>query len=641
MENNLEKKLTQIFNDQYILPLYQRNFAWGDEEISQLLQDIYESLNKNSERNYYIGSLVVLKRKNGDFEIIDGQQRLTAITLIAKILGLDYAKEPKLFYDSRPEVEAFFHSFYSKGNINNVTFDHKIEHLINAVNLIKEAKLSPSSDEISTIEKLISENGDNLKNFKKYFSEKVILVRVEIPEDTDVANYFEIMNNRGEQLQKHEILKALLIAKIENPEQRKFFAKIWNACSQMNTPIQNLFFVNSITDKENPANNYAGDRPLLFGEKYDQLFVDKIFEIKNIENEEQKKTNINDILNNQNINKTDEEKKSSRFMAESIIDFPNFLMHIFKLLFKDKITSDIPLNEKYLITTFKTIENEVNPMDFIQKLLFYRTVFDRFIIKSSNDEKAEDNFRWSLERPTKYEGLDYINTFENQAEQERAIKALSMLQVTFRTRIYKNWLQDVLAWFSDKNELNEVKVNDFQQMLDRWILKYYNDNKNNDKKSFNDLLKIDNETNYYSQGTSTPHFLFNFIDYLYWVESKSKKNNTTNIDSIVDFDFKYRNSVEHHLPQSFKNEENKDFIDNLGNLCLVSKSANSRMNNEDPAGKASQTGKYYKKDLPPKQKTMYDLTNTNSKWGKEEIKQHYKDVVQMLEKRNDIFTRNS
>lgn len=83
---NLDKNLIEILNNKYIVPLYQRNFAWSEDEISRLLQDIYENFEKDPNSKYYIGSLIVLKRKNGDFEVIDGQQRLTAVTLISKAL---------------------------------------------------------------------------------------------------------------------------------------------------------------------------------------------------------------------------------------------------------------------------------------------------------------------------------------------------------------------------------------------------------------------------------------------------------------------------------------------------------------------------------------------------------------------------
>ena len=65
---NLEKSIAEIFdaNSRYVIPLYQRNYAWGEDQIEALFQDIYEAWNSNPKGNYYIGSLVVLKRRNGD-----------------------------------------------------------------------------------------------------------------------------------------------------------------------------------------------------------------------------------------------------------------------------------------------------------------------------------------------------------------------------------------------------------------------------------------------------------------------------------------------------------------------------------------------------------------------------------------------
>ncbi len=619
----LEKNLSEIFERKYIVPLYQRNFAWAEEEISSLLLDVYDSYRKSINNNYFIGSLVVLPRKNGDFEIIDGQQRLTTITLIAKILDFMWMKESKLFYDSRPEVESFFASFYRTGDTNDVTFGHDVSHLIHAVDIIKDTIINPDESDPKTLLRI-----DDLECFKKYFAEKVILVRVEIPDDTDVANYFEIMNNRGEQLHKHEILKARLIdtikieGNIHDKNRQSVFASIWNACSQMDIQIQKLFIKNH--------------RLRYFGEEYNRFVKSDFFDESISDDNSNGKPTIDGILRDSLKNLKTNTKVFSEFDDiddesdnKSIIDFPNFLMHIFKLKYneiyknKSKSGGDIPLNENNLLEVFDTLSEDINAMDFVFDLLFYRTIFDRFIIKASTTEDAEDGYKWSLEMPYKTEqnSLKYRNSFEDSAAQERLIKSLSMLQVTFRNRKYKNWLQTVLSWFgTSKDILIEPTV--FQEKLDKLNLDYYKVN-----------FKVLTVELPYTKGTNTPHFLFNFIDYLYWVDSKrnSKKG-------IFDFDFKYRNSVEHHLPQSFANEENKDWIHNLGNLCLISKGSNSKMNNEEPKGKASRDGKYFRNNLPPKQKTMYDLTNQNNRWSNDEIRSHYKDIIDLLDQKDLILS---
>jgi hypothetical protein len=569
-------------------------------------------------------------------EVIDGQQRLTAITLIAKILD-NNIKESKLFYDSRPEVEAFFYSYYND-QTDQTLFNPKISHLIDAIDFIKDAILNPS--EVVPI-KLTPTN----KTFKDFFFTHVILVRVEVPEDTDVANYFEIMNNRGQQLQLHEILKAKLLDKIKHDngdydrEKQKKCAKIWDACSQMNDHIQNLF--------------ETKDMESYFGANYDRIEYDEIK--KEIESTTTTTTSssssstsstslsivdsdtldsiLSSNVNGANLtNNTNDEEEDDEGEDKSIIDFPNFLMHILKLLYNNDYKQatktlqnpdgiEIPLNEKDLLLVFYKIMDKINPVEFIGKLLYYRAIFDRFIVKETKDEKSDDKYKWTLQKPYKYRYdknkniLKYKNTFDDvDVEKNKIIKSLSMLQVSERNKKYKNFLQEVLSWFSgNKNYTYE----EYGKKIDKLI--YTKFDINNDYKNLSD----------YSRGTDTPHFLFNFIDYLYWIKDQNEKTKK------FDFDFRYRNSVEHHLPQSF-NGIGTDIKNRLGNLCLVSKGTNSRMNNESPTGKADKTGKYYKNDLPPKRKTMYDITNKH-RWSETEIIEHQKEVVQLLKESKTLL----
>lgn len=78
-----------IFSDKsikYVIPLYQRAFAWGDKEIIQLIEDISDFDNSNGAL-YYLGSIIVAKEGNR-YEVIDGQQRLTALFLLLNYLHL-------------------------------------------------------------------------------------------------------------------------------------------------------------------------------------------------------------------------------------------------------------------------------------------------------------------------------------------------------------------------------------------------------------------------------------------------------------------------------------------------------------------------------------------------------------------------
>ena len=630
----LEKKLKEIFdNSKYVVPLYQRNYAWRKDEIERLLQDVYEAYRSNPDGNYFIGSLVVLKRQNGDLEVIDGQQRLTTLSLVTKILGIN--KTPCLFYDSRPEVEEFFKEFYKDGDLNRIDYPQTL-HLRNAIDYINEANLDPTSLTPISISSVREE-------FGKYFFNNVILIRVEIPEDTDVASYFEIMNNRGVQLQKHEILKSFLIAKLNQAEERTEFSRLWDACSQMNVPIHRLF--------------NADKRKKYFGGLFDSFIPPFNTPDQTIHELKYDFYSINDIIQgktdsciseNKNDDESDDEEEVSEY--KSIIDFPNFLMHVFKIKYNDYYNSlnkdsdakdkDIPLNEKDLLFVYNQIKSIVEPKDFIRVLFFCRVVFDRYIVKTITDKTVEDEIKWTLQKPKKYEkNWKYVNAFDD-ADQNRIVKALSMLQVTFRTRIYKNWLQDVLNWFVGKYPSVDVGGNQYLSKLNELILQYYEERKISDE--FKLLSKDDRITkvNSYSLGTNTPQFIFNFIDYLYWTDWKKPVKACPSLE-IKEFDFKYWNSVEHHMAREWAerngipNKEN--FIDCLGNLCLISRSSNSRLSDRDVKEKVQTFGNG---NLGAKRQIMYKMSEDADEkytWTEEKIKRHYNDILSLIGKRKEIL----
>lgn len=93
---------TIFHKDRYIIPLYQRPFAWSDKEICRLIEDI----NDFTTDHYYLGSLIVYLRQDGIYEVIDGQQRLTALFLLLTYLG-DYRwGENRFSYECRERSDA-------------------------------------------------------------------------------------------------------------------------------------------------------------------------------------------------------------------------------------------------------------------------------------------------------------------------------------------------------------------------------------------------------------------------------------------------------------------------------------------------------------------------------------------------------
>lgn len=577
---NIHKNIKELFGGgyDYIVPLYQRNFAWGEIEITQLLQDIYESY--QAQHPYFVGSIIVLNRNNGSnhkLEVIDGQQRLTILTLILKMLGKDYFPNliaTRLEYDSRDEVTAFLNTI-DINSINKEISGEAIKSFKVAISTIEDCPLDAEQESL-TISKL-RKYPKTLNLFADYIATQVFFVLVEMPFDTDVAAYFEIMNNSGEQLKKHEILKALILSSVQNYlslEEMKSLAIVWDACSQMEKRVQRSI----------PANH----RHLIFGDDFDSFLSKNITQLVPSSGiSENKKLSIESIIEDDTFRQKETEPSPNEDdtdnIGEAIIDFPNFLMHVFRLCYNNKYKEivgtdkDIPLNEKDLLDVYRTLSKDIDGEKFIAQLLYYRIILDRYIIRT---DANEENAKWVLKRPHKSSsnnGVWFGKTFgKNNNEysdaedaithtEDNAIKALSMLQVSYPQRKYKRYLNEILSWFEYDNV--QYSLNWYIPKLNGLILTH-----------LNDIVETYGE-DLYSLGTSTPRFVLNAIDYLMYMSNPKINTN---------FEFKYYNSVEHHRPQSRKSygdKYNRRTIDSIGNLYLLGRRVNSSLNAGDPYGK--------------------------------------------------------
>jgi len=637
--------ISDLFNDankcNYIIPIYQRNYAWGDDEIGSLLQDIKNACEKNKEqdKNYYIGSLVVYRRENGDFEVIDGQQRLTTFTLIMHHLG--------------------------KLSFIKVLFEHRDESEQALSNLDSENLPINFSQALKTIKKVIDEWGNNKDEIVKFLLENVEIIRTEVPEGTDLNHYFEIMNTRGEQLEKHEVLKARLMDILPENEQ-SLFAKIWDACSDMSRYAV-IGFESKI-------------REVIFGDKWSEkpkCFMKIIQDIEEYNKEIEKKNKeenkklsiINMKLNVDGIKILDliNGSKNSRFNKNDfadkydgsftpVIDFPNFLMHVLRIYLEmtdkcEDFTKIVPLDEKYLLNSFEEkIKDDEAVRNFIYVLLICRYLFDCYVIKSNAIRTGEEN--WSLWAVMPNDSSYYYkNTFCNNTESKNdeeldnsddtkiVVMLLSMFHVSNPSRIYKNWLYAVLRWlFKNKDNITFDSYVDFlKELCDKF---YFGNNCQGE--DITDII-LGKEINFSSNeewngGVLVPNFVFNRLDYQLWKlfqEQEQKveffsKNDDWLTDNTKDaiwkkFRFTFRSSVEHHYPQHPIDGHTIKEVDMFGNLYLLSQSKNSRLSNLTPVAKRDII-KTWKNCDSLKQVIMM----SHDKWGEDEIKVHGEKMLTIL-----------
>jgi len=606
---------TLFHSDSYVVPVYQRNYDWGEPQIRQLVDDILDVCTDENKK-YYLGSLVV--HKNGDyFEILDGQQRFTTLSLILCYLKYhlsDYNfscyEKPNLSFESRPKSEFAINSLF-------MTFGLQVNSTNNFLDLFQtlDAKNCNASilSGFRVIERVISESfldvdTRSIEEFTDYLLNNVEILRIIVPKNTDLTHYFEVMNNRGEQLEKHEIVKANLLSAVqENKLWMVTIQKVWLACSDMYHYVQSGFSVE--------------ERKAIFGENCESFVVKNFDELNNklnIQNEGvrfishhepftlEDSLTTGKILQADEVIRTDNEKnkedtdegRKERF--SSVIDFPNFLMQVLRIYLKT--TSDNafpPLDDKNLIDAFKASigkdeNNDIHVKDFVFTLLKTRYLFDKNIVKRERANSKED---WSLKR-YKFDnnGSSYPIRFgSHESDMTRAnwscTMLLSVFHVSYPSHSRKNWLSAVLYWLSKQDE--EVDVEMYLDFLENLAISFMiNRYMTEVPKNYEDfiyidtnidcILAIDNLQDFLSYGPVRA-FSFNYLDYLLWKGSKLSS------DTKSKFRFSFKGSVEHFSPQTPKAHERleDEVLDCFGNLCLMASNDNSSLSNDSPSQKAA------------------------------------------------------
>ena len=294
-----ERSIYQVYLESqeskiYKIPVYQRNYAWEENEISSLVKDVYDSYFKDPKSPYYIGTLVTYKRGDNEYEVIDGQQRLTTIYIILSALGIKNFRN-KLTYTARK------------------TSAHTIDNLGKYPDLGDEIDNGIRNGYVyasKALEDIIE--GNERKEFEHYFLHNVHIIHYEVPKDVDLNHYFEVMNSRGEQLEKHEIVKSMLSQNLTKSELASF-SRVWEACSEMNIYIQQAMPDSSV-----------------FGNNHQTFIIDSFKSIPG-QNESEGKEPIMNLLNGPifKLDEKDEDKQKDKF--QPIIDFPNFLLIVLKL----------------------------------------------------------------------------------------------------------------------------------------------------------------------------------------------------------------------------------------------------------------------------------------------------------------------
>ena len=510
----------------FTIPLYQRLFSWGEEQVKGLLYDLKNHFdqNINNDTPYYLGMLSCIKSGNR-YDLIDGQQRFTVMTLLAIVLR-NYYKEWNFFLDdgkrlrfiSRTKDNEYLTALI-QGLAESFDPNRKMEEGKKVIFNFMASQFS-SDDMRETFAK-------NVYNRLSFFFSALPLSYANNP--ASLNKYFEAMNAGGKGLEQHEILKVKLI---QGEENKVLLTQIWNAVCDFNRPVIKR---DENDQEENYRSKYMQAIDLCRNNRFNEAF-----DLCESSYDTEDNNEIGDIEAKQQ----DFKQSFTETIERSFITFPEFLMMVIDIYLNLSGSYSFYRNELLKIYDSHYIPKK---KDFYNQLLFYRLLLDYYIVYKEGDESAN-----------KYDIL-----FKEGSSAEALKQYQSMLYVS-QSPFY-NWLKPILE------RLHNETVRDTSELL-LWI-----------KEIDNSLHPLPKDVNEMTYNNGIDRYWFWRLDYYLWERKEDYFKTEEERQIVEEYVFRANRSIEHLHPQHQENNNvwDKDDIHSFGNLAMISQSFNAQQS-DDP-----------------------------------------------------------
>ena len=257
-----EYPIYKVFSNDFVftIPLYQRPYAWTTEQAGELLEDLLTALGEGNEpiddiNPYFLGSIVLIKGDKPDAQVVDGQQRLTTLTILLAALrtlvqpqyGTHLTKllyeEGDLFLDTpnryrltlaKRDADFFKEYIQNEGGISNLKD-------------LNSAAISDSQKNIKENALLFLNYLENLSEYQRvrltqFIIKQCFLVTVSTPDLDSAYRIFSVLNERGLDLSLTDILKAEIIGPIPDSQKEAYNSKWEDTQEELGRDgFQNLF----------------------------------------------------------------------------------------------------------------------------------------------------------------------------------------------------------------------------------------------------------------------------------------------------------------------------------------------------------------------------------------------------------------
>lgn len=251
LKNKIEANDTNI-NDlikgqKFYIDYFQREYRWEDKQMTQLIEDLtytflkdykdeHEPYEVENYQNYYLGP-IVFSQSEGKLSIIDGQQRITSITLLLIFLNHLQKNAPRQVNIS----ELIFSEKFGDKSFNLT--DEIREECLDS--LFKNGSYIVKEDDDETVKNMVYRykdiydsfpeeiNNEILPFFIDWLIYKVVVVKITAHSDENAYTIFETMNDRGLNLTPTEMLKGYVLSRIKDKEKRLKLNNLWKKQIQL------------------------------------------------------------------------------------------------------------------------------------------------------------------------------------------------------------------------------------------------------------------------------------------------------------------------------------------------------------------------------------------------------------------------
>lgn len=622
------------------IPVYQRLYVWGDEQVRTLLDDLWSAYEAQRPLAYLGGILVVPRREDRatvEYDLIDGQQRFTTLWLLALSLGHKLkpflaAKRagevrPRLGFPIRPDIEKAFKASCIDGKAPAVAHD-KIDNALGIIQRFKQ-----NHDEA------------DLVAFSDFVLNNVTVIMTHLPASMDLNKVFELINNRGQQLQHHEILKSRLLQHIRNAAERERYAALWEACAYMDDYVErNLRRVTRMDVHAlfTTAAAKQDDEALAWSDNVLEALANKYGAAR-----EARPLTLDAILNGKALALAEPvealpEVNQGESKVRSIISFSMLLQHALRIWLHERGDPDIArINDKDLLSLFdahmlKTSGTNANVKSFLALLWEVRYCFDKHVIKWVPVEDGEDHHQ-ILDLKKRKSDSASGNTYWSLVRDEGGGHEFALLQ----SMLYHSqqitthyWLTPLLAYIR-ANRTGRPQYLKQLKHLDNHLL-CGKDNARPLIDRSRDFLddpfattSLVDPASYFAKqlGLKFPHYWFYKLEFVLW----STDTLQLSAQQRSQFRMTAKNSIEHISPQTSQRVDrfpvSAKVLDTFGNLALVSRGINSEYGNKPFSEKRAHFREHNRERIDSlKMKLIYDQQS----WGDDQAAEHQQHMVDVL-----------